>query len=97
MKEESQMADRVGQQFGNYRLIQLLGSGGFAEVYLAEHRQLGMKAAIKILHTHLASDEISAFRQEARRKPLLPLLWCHLPDQHNLHLILSRDKPALLL
>ena len=60
------MADRVGQQFGNYRLIQLLGSGGFAEVYLAEHRQLGMKAAIKILHTHLASDEISAFRQEAR-------------------------------
>ena len=60
------MADHVGQQFGNYRLIQLLGSGGFAEVYLAEHRQLGMKAAIKILHTHLASDEINAFRQEAR-------------------------------
>ena len=60
------MADRVGQQFGNYRLIQLLGSGGFAEVYLAEHRQLGMKAAIKILHAHLERSEISAFRQEAR-------------------------------
>ena len=60
------MADRVGQQFGNYQLIQLLGSGGFAEVYLAEHRQLGMKAAIKILHAHLERSEISAFRQEAR-------------------------------
>jgi serine/threonine protein kinase len=60
------MADRVGQQFGNYRLIQLLASGGFAEVYLAEHRQLEMKAAIKILYAHLEGSEISRFRQEAR-------------------------------
>jgi serine/threonine protein kinase len=65
-KEKSHMADRVGQQFGNYRLIQLLGSGGFAEVYLAEHRQLGMKAAIKVLYAHLERSEASTFRQEAR-------------------------------
>ena len=31
------MADRVGQQLGNYRFISLLGKGGFADVYLGEH------------------------------------------------------------
>ncbi len=27
------MSDRIGQQVGNYRLVQLLGSGGFADLY----------------------------------------------------------------
>jgi serine/threonine protein kinase len=31
------MAEHVGQQLGNYRLIQLLGQGNFSEVYLGEH------------------------------------------------------------
>ncbi len=60
------MSDRVGQQLGNYRLRRLLGRGGFAEVYLGEHLRLGTQAAIKVLHTQLASDEESIFQQEAR-------------------------------
>lgn len=60
------MADRVGQQLGNYRLIRLLGEGGFAEVYLGEHIHLGTEAAIKVLHTQLTSDDMEQFRSEAR-------------------------------
>src|SRR2546425_1113644 len=60
------MADRVGQQLGNYQLIRLLGEGGFAEVYLGEHIHLGTQAAIKVLHTQLTSNDIDTFRTEAR-------------------------------
>ncbi len=60
------MADRIGQHLGNYRLIRLLGQGGFAEVYLGEHIHLNTQAAIKVLRTQLASDDISGFRTEAR-------------------------------
>ena len=60
------MADRVGQQLGNYRLSRLLGEGGFAEIYLGEHIHLGTQAAIKVLHTRLSSNDMEQFRAEAR-------------------------------
>src|SRR5438477_1731026 len=59
------MADQVGQQFGNYRLVALLGQGGFAEVYLGQHVRLTLQAAIKVLHTHLTGSEAEHFYQEA--------------------------------
>src|SRR5207244_9753004 len=60
------MSDLVGQQLGHYRLTRLLGHGGFADVYLGEHIHLNTLAAIKVLDTRLASDEIAQFRNEAR-------------------------------
>ena len=59
------MADRVGQQLGNYRLFRLLGEGSFAEVYLGEHIHLGTSAAIKVFHTQLTSDDADNFSTEA--------------------------------
>jgi serine/threonine protein kinase len=61
------MPDRIGQQLGNYRLVHLLGQGGFAEVYLGQHQHLGTQAAIKVLRTQLAdAQEVEKFRAEAR-------------------------------
>ncbi len=60
------MADRVGQQFGNYRLVSLLGQGGYAEVYLGQHVRLELQAAIKVLHTYLTGSEAEHFYQEAQ-------------------------------
>src|SRR5215467_12963553 len=62
----ARMIDRVGQQLGHYRLVRLLGSGSFAHVYLGEHIHLGTSAALKVLDTRLAHDEIEPFRNEAR-------------------------------
>jgi WD40 repeat protein/tRNA A-37 threonylcarbamoyl transferase component Bud32 len=64
--KEFGMGDLVGHQLGNYRLTQLLGQGGFAEVYLGEHIYLETPAAIKVLRAQLASDEAEHFRSEAR-------------------------------
>lgn len=60
------MADRVGQQLGNYRLLRLIGRGGFADVYLGEHLYLNTKAAIKILQTRLTNEDSADFINEAR-------------------------------
>jgi eukaryotic-like serine/threonine-protein kinase len=58
------MPDRVGQQIGNYRLVKLLGKGGFADVYLGQHVHIASRqAAIKILH--LIDVDVGKFKQEA--------------------------------
>ncbi len=61
-----EQANRAGQHMGNYRLVQLLGRGGFADVYLADHIHLNTRAAVKLLNTQLANDGIEGFRNEAR-------------------------------
>jgi serine/threonine protein kinase len=60
------MSDRTGQQIGNYRLERLLGSGGFADVYLGKQVYLDSLAAIKLLKTNLSGGDIEDFRSEAR-------------------------------
>src|SRR6266567_3422922 len=60
------MTDRIGQQLGHYRLIRKLGSGGFADVYQAEHIYLNTPAAVKLLNASLASGDIQNFHTEAK-------------------------------
>src|ERR687891_430666 len=53
---------------GRYRILRKLGSGGMANVYLAEDEELGRRVAIKILNERYANDEsfIERFRREAK-------------------------------
>ncbi len=60
------MTNRVGQQFGNYRVLRLLGRGGSADVYLGEHVYLKSYAALKMLHAHLTDQDAPQFVQEAQ-------------------------------
>ncbi len=60
------MPDQTGQQLGNYQLLRLLGKGGYAEVYLGEHRYLKTLAAIKIFPAFLTEQDRSAFLSEAQ-------------------------------
>jgi serine/threonine protein kinase len=60
------MIDRVGQQLGDYRLMRLIGKGGFADVYLGEHIRRKTLTAVKVLHARLAQDNLKSFLNEAR-------------------------------
>ena len=53
---------------GRYRIIRKLGSGGMANVYLAEDQELGRRIAIKILNDRHALDDqfVERFRREAK-------------------------------
>lgn len=59
--------DRIGQQLGNYTITQLLGQGGFADVYLGEHIYLKSQAAVKVLQARLSGeDDMDSFLKEAQ-------------------------------
>ncbi len=60
------MTTRIGERFGHYHLLQLLGQGSFADVYLGEHMHLKSFAAIKILYARLTNDLQENFLTEAR-------------------------------
>ena len=59
----------IGQTFAKrFKLVELLGSGGMGEVYVAEHAALGRRYAIKVLHEAVQSDRVivERFRREAQ-------------------------------
>ena len=63
------MSDQVGRVIsGRYRLLQPIGAGASAEVYLADDVRLRRRVAVKVLHAALAHDDqfLRRFRAEAQ-------------------------------
>jgi serine/threonine-protein kinase len=63
----------VGDSIGSYRVLSQIGAGAMGEVYLAEHRHLLRKAAVKILSHDLVDrpDLLERFFVEARATSLI--------------------------
>lgn len=62
-------SDLTGKQLGEFKLLRPLGSGGMADVYLAEQTALQRYVAVKImkpaLMAHSGVDMVARFKQEA--------------------------------
>lgn len=58
----------VGDTLGSYELVELLGDGGMGQVFLAHHKKLGRRVAIKVLKAEQSRrpELVHRFFQEAR-------------------------------
>ncbi len=58
--------NRIGQHFGQYELIEFLGRGGFADVFLGRSIKLSQQlVAVKVLHKLMIVDKSQQFKKEA--------------------------------
>jgi predicted Ser/Thr protein kinase len=64
---EQPEASRLGQRFGDYELLELIGRGGMGKVYRARQVSLNRIVALKLIHAgrFAGPQEVARFRQEA--------------------------------
>ena len=63
----------AGNEYGDFKLLELLGSGASGEVWLAHQQSMDRKVALKVLCPKLSSDKlfIKRFMKEARNSAKL--------------------------
>lgn len=101
-RREDEQRIQLEQLIGSkYEILQRLGGGGMAQVFLARHRGHAGLVAIKILADHLAQNEliVSRFRQEATTAACLtghpnivPIY--DIGEGHGLHYIIMQFIPG---
>jgi len=86
-----------GFEVGKYRILEGLGTGGMSQVFLAQHRTMGHRVAIKLLPESLAKREpaaIAQFFREARAAARLDhvnIVRAHDIDRHGNHYYMVMD------
>ncbi len=87
------MSDRVGQQFGKYQLLRLLGEGTTSHVYLGKQHGEGKEVAVKVLNTQVAPERAAALLAEGQKMVQLN----HPNIRRTLDLGVERQTPYLVL
>ncbi len=77
------MANLVGDTLGKYKITELLGKGGMAEVYKAHHPKLDRDVTIKVLYSHLVGGEDFLGRFEREAKAVASLRHPHIVQIHD--------------
>ncbi len=72
----------IGTTLDKYEVLQKLGEGGMATVYLGRHATLGREVAIKVLHPHLSSSARNRKRFAAEARAIERL---HHPNILEIH------------
>src|ERR1700704_2811828 len=80
----------IGQNLGNYKIIQKIGAGGQGTVYKATDQKLGRTVVVKVLPAELTVKEtnLKRFEREARLASSL--------DHPNICTIFDMDMDAAL-
>lgn len=92
------MANRVGERFGDYRLVCPLGRGTFGDVYLGEHAYNSSAAAVKVFNINLTLAEVKDFINEVRtllvlKHPNIVQLLDFGIDENNLPYLIMEYAP----
>jgi eukaryotic-like serine/threonine-protein kinase len=88
--------ERSGFFFGDYKVLYLVGKGGFARVYRAVHRTTGNVVALKVLRKHYAENaaQASRFMREGQlgrtlRHPNIVPIYEVLSEKKNYFLVME--------
>jgi excisionase family DNA binding protein len=88
---------RTGLRYGDYIVIERIGSGGMAVVYKARHRNTGQIVALKVMQhdsAQSAEDEAKRFDREVRavaklNHPNIVAAWDAVSDDRESYLVLE--------
>lgn len=88
---------RTGLRYGDYIVIERIGSGGMAVVYKARHRSTGQIVALKVMQhdsAQSAEDEAKRFDREVRavaklNHPNIVAAWDAVSDDRESYLVLE--------